>query len=97
MSGTTCVSSGLRTADAPIYVGRGTLNAFTVVTDGTNAATVTLYDNATAATGNVLAKMVVGGSAGTGFQAWNLAVRCLNGIFADVSGTGAGYIVYFGA
>lgn len=97
MSGTTCLSSGLRTADAAIYVGRGTLNSVSIITDGTNAATVTLYDNASAATGNVLFKGVVPGANSSETVAWNLAVRCLNGIYADVSGTGAAYVVYYGA
>ena len=96
MSGTTCLTSGLQTADALIYTGRGTLNALTVMTDGTNAATVTLYDNTTNS-GTVLAQSIVLGADRTGFQAWNLAVRCKNGIYADVTGTGASYIVHYGA
>ncbi len=96
MSGTSSISSGLQTADAQIYTGRGTLQALTVITDGSNDATVTLYDN-TAASGTVLAKLVVDGTANTGFQSWNFHCRCLNGIYADVSGTGASYIVHYGA
>ena len=97
MSGTTCLSSGLFITDALITEGRGTLNALTVVSDGTAAATVTLYDSATAPTGRVLAKLAIGGAAGSGFQSWNLAVRHLNGIYADLTGAGAGFIVYYGA
>lgn len=97
MSGTTAISSGLRTADAAIYVGRGTLNGLVVNTDGTNAATVTLYDNATTNSGTVLAQVIVAGADRTRDVIFNLATRCLNGIYADVTGTGAAYIVYFGA
>ncbi len=96
MSGTSSISSGLQTADAQIYTGRGTVQALTVITDGTNAATVTLYDNTTAS-GTVLAQMIVAGADRTGFQSWNFHCRCLNGIYADVTGTGASYIVHFGA
>lgn len=96
MSGTTCLSSGLQTADGQIYTGRGTLNALTVITDGTNDASVVLYDN-TAASGTVLAKISCDGTNNSEFQGWNLAVRCVNGIYADVTGTGAGYIVHYGA
>ena len=96
MSGTTSISSGLLSADAQIYTGRGTLQGLTVLTDGTNAATVTLYDN-TAASGTVIAKLVVAGADRQGFQSWNFHPRCLNGIYADVSGTGASYIVHYGA
>lgn len=97
MSGTTCISSGLQTADAAIYVGRGTLNAVTVLTDGTNAATLTIYDNATAASGTVLYKTSIAGSELSQHTVHNLAVRCVNGLYADVAGTGANYIVHFGA
>ncbi len=97
MSGTTCISSGLLTADKSIYDGRGTLNAITITTDGTNAATLTIYDNASAASGTVLYQGKVAGAALSHDQAWNLAVRCENGLYADISGTGASYIVYFGA
>ena len=99
MSGTTCLSSGLLISGGQITAGRGTLNALTVITDGATASTITLYDNATAATGRVLAKITIGGAAGSGFQSWNLAVRHLNGIYADFTGGGAaaGYIVYYGA
>jgi len=96
MSGTTCLSSDLKSADAQIWTGRGTLNSLSVFTDGTNAATVTLYDN-TAASGVVLAQAKVPGSNLGAFQAWNLAIRCQNGIYAHVSGTGANYIVHYGA
>jgi hypothetical protein len=96
MSGTTAISSGIKAADTLIYTGRGTLNGLTVYTDGTNAATVTLYDGTTAA-GNILTQVIVAGADRTESVIFNLAVRCLNGIYADVTGTGATYIVYFGA
>ncbi len=96
MSGTTCISSGLKTTSSQIYTGRGTLNALTVITDGTNAATVILYDG-TSAAGNELAKAVVPGANGGAIQTWNLAIRCLTGIYASISGTGAACIVHYGA
>jgi len=96
MSGTTAISSGLKAADTLIYTGRGTLNGVVVNTDGTNAATLTLYDN-TSASGNVLAQMIVAGADRTNALLFNLAVRCNNGIYADVTGTGATYTVYYGA
>jgi len=97
MTGTTCLSSDLRTADAAIYVGRGTLNAVTVLTDGTNAATLTIYDNASAASGTVLYKSIVAGADLQKADVYNLAIRCVNGLYADISGTGAAYIIHYGA
>jgi hypothetical protein len=96
MSGTTCLSSGLLSADTLIWTGRGTVNALTVFTDGTNAATVTLYDNTTNS-GTAIAQLICPGSQRTESQAWNLAIRCANGIYADVTGTGATFIVHYGA
>lgn len=96
MSGTTCISSGLLTTSGQVYTGRGTLNAVTVLTDGTNAATVTLYDN-TSAAGTVIFKALIPGASGSASDAYNLAIRCQNGIYASISGTGANAIVYYGA
>jgi len=96
MSGTTCLSSDLLSASAIVYTGRGTLNALTVLTDGTNPATVTVYDN-TAASGVVLMKGFVQGTDRTNTIALNLAVRCKNGLYVSISGTGAAAIVYYGA
>lgn len=96
MSGTTCISSDLQTTDQQIYTGRGTLNAVTILTDGTNAATLTIYDN-TSAAGTVLFKMIVPGASQSNHAEYNLAIRCTTGLYADVSGTGASYIVYYGA
>lgn len=97
MSGTTCISSGLQSASTSIYTGRGTLNAVTVISDGTNAATVTIYDNAIAASGNVLSVVTISGGMDGQTVAWNLAVRCLNGLYCSVAGTGCQAIVYYGA
>lgn len=88
-------SSGLQSADALIYTGRNRINAITVLTDGTNAATLVVYD-ATSATGTVVAKAVVAGASLTGHFIFENPVLCENGIYADVTGIGAGYIVYFG-
>lgn len=89
------LSSGLKSADAAIMAQSGFLCGLQVIADGTNAATVILYDNASAASGTVLAKIVV--DAGATYEDYTPleGIECANGIYADVSGTGAEYIVHY--
>lgn len=89
-------SSGLQAADAAIANGRNRINAVTLITDGTNAASVILYDNASAASGTVLAKVTAAGAQNTMHVIFENPVVAEEGVYADVTGTGAGYIVYFG-
>jgi hypothetical protein len=88
-------SSGELTADATIVTGRALLSDVLVITDGTNPATVVLYDN-TAASGDKVFEAVVAGANNTGFFAFNNKVFCENGLHLDISGTGASCIVYHG-
>ncbi len=91
----TCVSSGELTSSQLLFNGRHTLNAVQVITDGTNPATVIIYDN-TAASGKKLFESVVAGANNSGFFSWDCGVQCQNGIYVSVSGTGASCIVYYG-
>jgi len=91
------ITSDLKAASAAIAVGRNKVNSITVLGDGTNAPTLILYDNATTASGKVLAK-IVGVSASTFlFANYSNPVVAENGIYASLSGTGANYIVTYGA
>jgi hypothetical protein len=91
-------SSGLLTADGAVRVGKGFLLGFTVNNDagGVNDATGILYDNASAASGTVLAKLV---AAATEVSSVSITfpnpIQCENGIFLDITGTGAEVIVYY--
>ncbi len=89
-------SSGLKSADAVIATGVNRLNAVTLITDGTNTASVVVYDNASTASGKELAKVTAAGAQNTVHVLFENPVYAENGIYADVTGTGAGYIVYFG-
>lgn len=96
------LSSGRKTADAAIKASAARLGGVILLGDGTNAATVVLYDNATAATGTALAELVLAANATapTGQRTAVLmfpvdGVAASNGIFADVTGTGAAYYVYY--
>lgn len=89
-------SSGLKTADASIATGVNRINAVTLLGDGTNAASLILYDNASAASGTVLAKVTQLATARLTHILFDNPVFAEKGIYADVTGTGAEYIVYYG-
>lgn len=82
------------TADGAVFAGRTRLYAVAIITDGTNPADVILYDNATAASGT---KVYEGGVAGADRGAtvvFDCPVKCDNGLYLDITGTGASCIVY---
>lgn len=91
----TSISSGVLNADTLLWTGRNRVNAITVLTDGTNAATVELYDNTTASgTKRVVGKCL--GASLINHIIFENPVLFENGIYADVTGTGATFIVFFG-
>lgn len=95
---TTSLSSGLITTDGQVIVPRMTrLNGFIILSDGTNQATVTLYDNASAKSGTVIVKALANSSQPSSIQSYDKPVRCENGITASIVGTGAAVIVYYDA
>lgn len=89
-------SSGLKNADAVIATGRNRINAVSLLGDGTNAASVIIYDNASAASGTVLAKVTALATARFTHVIFENPVVAEDGLYADVSGTNAEYIVYYG-
>lgn len=99
----TALSSGLVAVTSATQVGhtgKQKLNSITAIGDGTNAATVTVYDNGSAAaSGTVLAQAVVAASTTnrTVSIVFNTPVRADNGLVIVVAGTGAqGHITYGG-
>jgi hypothetical protein len=88
-------SSGLKSADAAICARPCILKSVQVLADNTNAATVILYDSASAASGTVVAKVIVDATATYADFSSADGIVCNNGIYADVSGTGAEYIVHY--
>lgn len=89
-------SSGLKSADAAISAVGAYIHAVELIPDGTNACSLILYDNASTNSGLILAKLVLAASQ-TAPQVitFNNPVSANAGIYADVSGTGANYIVYY--
>lgn len=88
--------SGEKDADTAIMNAKGYFGGILIITDGTNDATVALWDNASAASGTEIAPAikVAGGDNYGGFLLLR-PIYCDNGIYANVSGTGAKYEVYY--
>lgn len=86
-------SSGLLTADKKIATGACWVWGYQLVGDGTNAATLLIYDAITA-TGT---SHFGGRTVGTDDAPFVLSepIYFATGIYADVAGTGAGYRVYY--
>jgi len=84
--------SGLKSADATIKSGKAVLAAVLVITNGTDDASLTIYDN-TSASGTKLLEITV--PAADRYAFFPLWVKAINGLYADVAGTGAAYIVYY--
>ena len=92
-----CVSSGLL-ADNAVVLARASgqqLCSVLIITDGTNAATVTVYDNAVGGAGKVLFKGTVPGASNFGGGDAGMPVNLGYGIYMAISGTGANAIVYY--
>lgn len=97
MSATSISSGALASGSTTtLFNGHNFLNSIVVTTDGTNAATVTVYDN-TAASGKVIAVITVpGASLGVSFVP-NFALKVDIGLTVVVAGTGATAYIGYGA
>jgi hypothetical protein len=90
-----CSSSGLKTSDGLIAAGIKNLCGVLVISDGNNDASIVVYDSASGATGTVLFKGTVAKAANFGGATFGNVVRTTKGIYADVTGSGASYIIYY--
>lgn len=88
-------SSGLLTADTAVTARPARLHSVQVLADATNAATVVIYDNASAASGTAICKVIVKATDTYASFLSMEGVVCNNGIYVDVSGTGAAFIVHY--
>lgn len=88
--GLTRTSAGAVVANACDFIGAH------LTSDGVHACTVTLYDNASAGSGTVLATLEVGTSGSDDFKLpANTVFRCQNGIYANVDSGTLGRIYVF--
>lgn len=91
--------SAEKTADAAITTSGGLFHGIAVITDATNSVTVSIYDNATAASGTeLIPTWIVTTSARDRIQAYSInpPVRYYNGVYVDITTSGTvTYMVYF--
>ena len=87
-------TSGEKTADVAVTSSTAYITAVQVITDGTNDAKLIVYDN-TAASGTVVTEISVVGADNYGGRVWVRPVKCSNGIYGDITGTGASFIIEF--
>ena len=95
-----CRSSGVLTASAVVNAGRCKLISIHVQNTGAGASTtVRLFDNASAASGTELTRLIVDPAAANSPMEFDMhGVLCLNGLYLDIStgaGTGAAVSVEF--
>jgi len=88
------ITSGEQTADGLIFTGQANITAIQVVTDGTNDAKIIIYDN-TSAAGRVVFECTVTGASHYGGRVFVPPIELYDGIYADISGTGASYFVEY--
>lgn len=95
-----CMSSGIKnTGSSLIYAGKSIVSGLAAISDSTNIATVTIYDNAVGDTsGVVIARVNATINTGTNCLTLATPVRCDLGVSITVSGAGTPQgIVYYGA
>ena len=87
-------SSGLKAAGTTaIKATPGSLHGVDLVPDGANAATIVIYDNASAGSGTVLFSARCAATASVHFN--NIDVAASNGITIVLTGTGSGAVIRF--
>lgn len=92
--GGSAISSGLLTTSTVIYTGLRYFVGAIVLTDGTNAATVTVYDTPNTSGAVVCKLSCAGPDRESTFSLGDGGVRAKRGLYALVEGTNAGAIVY---
>ena len=88
-------TSGIKTEDMAILARPGYFHGIEIITDGTNNASVIVYDNASAASGTVIFQGTILGANNFGGVIFIDPVEMFKGIYIDMTGTGMSYIVYY--
>lgn len=90
----TSTSSGSLAASAAVAARPALVTAITLI-PAAAACTLTIYDNASAASGTVLAELALLANAKSETIAFNLPIEADKGVYASLSGSGAAAIVHF--
>ena len=88
-------SSGEVTSSSAVVAQKCLFGGILILTDGTNDATIIAYDNASAASGDKIWEAKITGVDNYGGGILPHPIRCTNGIYVTVSGTGASCIVFY--
>jgi len=91
----TLKSSGKKTGDGVIAGQAAIFGGCEIITDGVNDAKVILYNNASAASGQIVFEGTVPGGNNFGGATFETTVRADLGLYLDITGTGAAAIIYF--
>ena len=89
-------SLGEQAASGTLHTGVTRLAAVQVITDGTNTATVILYDNTAASGTKVFEAEVDAANDHSALFHFPRPVACKTGLYLSISGTGASCIPYTG-
>jgi len=89
-----------QTADAAAVVGAGYLYGISCKTDGTNAVTFQIYDNATEASGTRIVQDYICATSSANrvcVFGWDPPIPFTNGVFVDITSTDTDpdYVVYY--
>lgn len=95
MTSPTNKSTGVLNSDTLIMDGKAIVAGIQIITDGTNDATLILYDNTAASGKEVFKASLTGTNDPLYISLPDGGVRCDNGLYADVTGTGAEFIVHY--
>lgn len=87
-------SSGEITASTNLQNGVAMFGGVQVITNGTDDATIIVYDSLTAAGVKLYEGTVLGANL-TKFDVFNHPVKASTGLYISVAGTGASVIVYY--
>lgn len=97
------ISSGYKVADAVIFPSGSTpppngaaLHGVMLLSDGTHTASLIVYDNNAASAATQVATFSIPANiAAPQYIMFNNPIICNKGIYADVTGTSATYIIYY--
>jgi hypothetical protein len=93
---TSSLSTDLLSVSTLVASGKNRLNALSIIGDGTNAGTVTIYDNTTNS-GKIVAQGLTRTSDVQQHIIWTYPVVVEKGIYVTITGTNCKAIVYYGA
>ena len=91
----TAKSSGFLSADSLICDAPCVLTGVQLYSDGTNAATLILYDSQNADGKIVYKAACLTNASNSDHRDWVHPIKCNDGLYADITGTNAGYIVEY--